>query len=146
MTNPNEIFTILNKKYVNKTLLTEYLPTNLACTTNFLWREFVKNQREIPDILVLENIFALAHTLQALRDNIFKMPMLITSAWRSKEYNRQIKGASGSYHIQGMACDIQIRGMSPNAIYEKLSGHAGGLGLYSNFVHIDIGPRRRWKG
>ena len=146
MTTPNEIHTILKNKHTPNALLTACLPAGLACTKNFLWCEFVKSQREIPALSELESLYALAHTLQALRDNVFHSPMIITSGWRSKAYNKQIGGATGSYHTKGMACDFQIKGLPSNTIYNKLSEHSGGLGLYKTFIHLDIGPKRRWSG
>lgn len=144
MTQPNEIHKIFTQKHTKNALISDCLPNLSACSKNFLWSEFIKSQREIPSIAVLENIFALAHTLQALRDNVFKAPIIITSGWRSSSYNKQVGGAPSSYHVLGMACDIKIKSLSPKAVYERLSGHSGGLGLYDSFVHVDIGPKRRW--
>ena len=64
--------------------------------------------------------------------------------------HRQSSGvASNSYHIKGKAIDFRIAGVSLSkvkAAAENLSN--GGVGYYptSNFIHVDTGPVRTWKG
>ncbi|KAF0139031.1 MAG: hypothetical protein FD153_1030, partial [Rhodospirillaceae bacterium] len=52
-----------------------------------------------------------------------------------------------SYHTQGMAIDIR----QPGRDLVKLKAAAlrlnrGGIGSYpqASFLHVDVGPRRRW--
>ena len=57
--------------------------------------------------------------------------------------------ASNSYHIKGKAIDFRIAGVpltKVKAAAENLSN--GGVGYYptSNFIHVDTGPVRTWKG
>lgn len=72
----------------------------------------------------------------------------ITSGYRSAAYNATIKGsARNSYHVLGMAADIVVSGLSASSVYTRAdaSGLFGGIGRYSNFTHVDVGPRgRRW--
>lgn len=52
-----------------------------------------------------------------------------------------------SQHIQAKAIDIRVPGFSAAAVRNAaLSLHRGGVGYYprSNFVHVDVGPVRRW--
>ena len=64
--------------------------------------------------------------------------------------HRQSKGvASNSYHIKGKAIDFRIAGVP--LIKVKSSAESlrnGGVGYYptSNFIHVDTGPVRTWKG
>ncbi len=61
--------------------------------------------------------------------------------------SRQV--ASNSLHIQGMAADVRIGGQSLAHLQKAaLSLRAGGVGLYprSDFVHLDVGPVRHWRG
>ncbi len=64
--------------------------------------------------------------------------------------HRQSRGvASNSYHVKGKAIDFRIDGAPLARIKqtaEKLNN--GGVGFYprSNFVHIDTGPARTWRG
>jgi len=74
----------------------------------------------------------------------------IISGYRSAAYNDYLRSRSGnvarnSYHIQGMAIDFSISGMSKDTLTEiAKSFNAGGVGKYSEFVHIDVGPIRYW--
>ena len=55
--------------------------------------------------------------------------------------------ARHSLHMQGMAIDIRVLGMTAAEIRDAaLALHRGGVGYYaaSNFVHIDTGRIRRW--
>ena len=74
----------------------------------------------------------------------------IISGYRSVEYNeylraRSRKVARDSYHMQGLAIDFSISGMSKNTLSGiAKSFYAGGVGKYQQFVHIDVGPVRYW--
>lgn len=63
---------------------------------------------------------------------------------------RQSRGvAKNSYHIKGKAIDFRIAGVP--LIKVKSSAESlrnGGVGYYptSNFIHVDTGPVRTWKG
>ncbi|MCW9709840.1 YcbK family protein [Avibacterium sp. 21-586] len=64
--------------------------------------------------------------------------------------HRRSRGvASNSYHIRGQAIDFRIDGI-PLARVKRAaeSLNNGGVGYYprSNFVHIDTGPVRTWRG
>lgn len=79
----------------------------------------------------------LAGYLQQIRDH-FGKAVIITSAYRCAKHNAAVGGASNSYHTKGMAADIQVKGVAPAEVakYAESLG-ALGIGLYSNFVHID---------
>ena len=63
---------------------------------------------------------------------------------------RRSKGvASNSYHMRGQAIDFRITNvMLDNVRKAAQSLNNGGVGYYprSNFVHIDTGPNRSWRG
>ncbi|WP_127143319.1 YcbK family protein [Pelagibacterium montanilacus] len=84
--------------------------------------------------------------LQALREKIGK-PMIVNSAYRSPEHNRKVGGAPRSKHPEGHAYDISMANHDP-VQFEKEANALGflGIGHYpnSNFMHIDLGPVRRW--
>ena len=74
--------------------------------------------------------------------------LTITSAYRSPEYNKRVKGAKKSMHVQGKAVDIVQTGYSIRERQEFIrAAHKVGLtgiGVYNTFTHIDIGGKRAW--
>ncbi len=89
----------------------------------------------------------LVYYLEKIRDH-FGKAITINSAYRSPAYNASIGGASESQHVNGMAADIMISGVIPQAIadYANVLG-MGGIGVYKTFTHVDTREiRARWNG
>ncbi len=84
--------------------------------------------------------------LQALRDRL-GVPLIVNSAYRTPNYNRQVGGAKHSMHLQGAAFDISMANHDP-VDFEAAACDVGftGFGFYprQNFMHIDIGRARQW--
>jgi zinc D-Ala-D-Ala carboxypeptidase len=84
--------------------------------------------------------------LQALRDRLGK-PLIVRSGYRSPEHNRAVGGARASKHMEGTAFDIAMANHDP-AAFEEAARAVGfrGFGTYprSGFMHVDLGPARRW--
>jgi zinc D-Ala-D-Ala carboxypeptidase len=84
--------------------------------------------------------------LQVLRDQL-GVPLIVHSAYRSPDYNRQVGGAQHSMHLQGAAFDISMANHDPEN-FEAAARDVGftGFGFYlrQNFMHIDIGRARQW--
>lgn len=81
----------------------------------------------------------------------------IVSGYRSPKRNEMMrkKGrhvASHSQHTMGHAVDFRVEGMSVGDMVREIEAlkWKGGLGRYDSkhdrFVHVDVGPDRRWKG
>jgi uncharacterized protein YcbK (DUF882 family) len=76
----------------------------------------------------------------------------VISGYRSPQTNAMMASysdgvAQHSYHTKGMAIDIRLPGTSLRKIQmAALLMHRGGVGYYptSDFVHVDVGPIRRW--
>ena len=123
----------------------------MKLTKNFSLAEFNSKDGAVADQLVIKNLAILAEQLEALRDYLGK-PIQVTSGYRSKEHNAKIGGAKNSTHVNGMAADIKVKGLSPFEVYnaiEKLIADGkmkqGGLGLYRSWVHYDFrGAKVRW--
>jgi uncharacterized protein YcbK (DUF882 family) len=68
--------------------------------------------------------------------------------WSNEFLRRTTPGvAKRSQHMLGEAIDIRIPGVSTAHLRDAaLSLHRGGVGFYpqSQFVHVDLGPVRRW--
>lgn len=82
----------------------------------------------------------LVKTLQMIRDH-FGKPVSVTSGYRSPAYNIRVNGARNSYHVKGMAADINVTGVSNRDVAIYASGIANGVGLYDytgGFVHVDV--------
>jgi uncharacterized protein YcbK (DUF882 family) len=123
----------------------------MQLTKNFNLAEFnSKCGRTMPSNVV-KNITELAKNLQVIRDEV-KLPISITSGYRSPEHNARVKGAKNSQHILGIAVDLKVQGMTPKEvapIIERLISEGkikqGGIGIYPSWVHYDIrGTRARW--
>jgi uncharacterized protein YcbK (DUF882 family) len=82
---------------------------------------------------------------------IIKKPIYITSGYRCLEYNQKVGGIKSSYHLLGLAADIQVEGVSALDLleYAEMINFAG-IGLYekNNFLHLDVRPTKlaRWRG
>jgi uncharacterized protein YcbK (DUF882 family) len=90
--------------------------------------------------------------LDAVRSQlkVRQRPYLLISGYRSPRYNLLLrrKGhgvARNSYHLKGMAADVCIDGVPMAELREAaVSCKVGGVGCYSDFVHLDVGPMRHW--
>ena len=123
----------------------------MRLTENFNLTEFASKDGYAFPQDVKVNLSELAKNLQVLRDH-FGKSITITSGYRSPAHNVRIGGAKDSFHVRGMAADIQISGVSPRLVYNAIellikSGKMkeGGLGLYNSWCHYDIRNKRiRW--
>lgn len=79
----------------------------------------------------------LVEYLQKIRD-YFGKAVSINSAYRCEKHNKEVGGAKSSKHLFGQAADIKVSGITPRKV-AQYAEHIGilGIGLYSNFVHID---------
>jgi uncharacterized protein YcbK (DUF882 family) len=79
-----------------------------------------------------------------------KRPLMLISGYRSPDYNRLLRArgrgvAKQSYHLQGKAADICIKGIDLDRIRQTATRLAqGGVGAYAQFIHVDLGPVRCW--
>jgi uncharacterized protein YcbK (DUF882 family) len=120
---------------------------------NFRKSEFeCRDGTDIPEEL-MDNLRELVENLQIIRDHI-DMPIRVISGYRSPKYNRKIKGARRSQHMQACAADLKVKGFNAKELREIIITlikegkiKKGGVGLYASFVHYDTrGRNARWKG
>lgn len=86
--------------------------------------------------------------LDILRNKLGK-PVIITSGYRTPEWNAKCEGAKYSYHMRGMAADIRVNGMSAKELANKLNEivpNECGIIVYKSWVHFDVRTCRYRKG
>lgn len=123
----------------------------MKLSTNFDLKEFASADGKEPSSEVLKNLTELAKNLEVLRSHL-KSPIHVTSGYRSKEHNARIGGALKSFHVLGMAADIQVKGMKPEQVAKAIElliangkMKQGGVGIYRTWIHYDIrGTKARW--
>ncbi len=80
-------------------------------------------------------------------------PIDVLSGYRSQETNDELRAsgttnaAEHSQHIVAKAVDLRVPGVPAPVLRDAaLSLNAGGVGYYpkSQFVHVDVGPVRKW--
>jgi uncharacterized protein YcbK (DUF882 family) len=124
----------------------------MKLSTNFNLDEFASADGTAPSGEVLKNLTELAKNLEVLRKHIGQ-PIRVTSGFRSREHNRKIGGAVNSFHVLGMAADIQVAKIKPEDVAKAIElliaegkMKEGGLGIYRTWVHYDFrGTKSRWK-
>ena len=81
-------------------------------------------------------------------------PYMLLSGYRSPQTNAMLRTRSSgvarnSLHMRGQAADLRMQSRSTVQMANAaLACRAGGVGRYngSNFVHMDCGPIRSWRG
>lgn len=119
---------------------------------SFVWREFRQRDGVMPpDFTWPAYVELVERFLQPLRDALG--PVVVTSGYRSRSYNRQVGGAPASRHVPtseagAVAADVTCPGHSPREVYRRLESlGAPGLGLYATHVHVDTrAVPARWSG
>ena len=91
----------------------------------------------------------LVSMLQKIRTH-FARTVSINSAYRTPTHNKKVGGETFSQHQYGTAADIVVTDVSPAkvaAYAETLMPNKGGIGIYSNFTHVDTRTKKsRWNG
>ena len=117
---------------------------------SFTVREF--RCRDGTDTIMIDE--GLVVLLQCIREH-FGKPITITSGYRTAEHNAKVGGSKSSQHLLGRAADIQVAGVSPDAVAayaESLMPTWGGVGRYpvkagraKGRVHVDTRANKsRW--
>lgn len=118
---------------------------NLKLSENFKVKEFAC--KDGSDVVFISP--ELVTILQKVRKH-FGRAVHINSGYRTPTYNKKVGGATHSQHLYGMACDIHLNLVKPKdvaAYVETLLPNKGGIGIYKNFVHVDVRAQKsRWNG
>jgi zinc D-Ala-D-Ala carboxypeptidase len=77
--------------------------------------------------------------LQRVRDRL-GVPLIITSAYRDPKHNAKVGGAKRSKHMEGIAFDVRVDNVAPDALIEAARAEGfRAFGTYprQGFVHMD---------
>lgn len=93
---------------------------------------------------ILIDVDFVKNKLQAIRD-YFGAAVTISSAYRTVAYNQKVNGAKSSYHLNGQAFDIIVKGHTPAEV-ARCAQSLGILGIiqYNGFVHVDSRQTKYW--
>ncbi|WP_372624941.1 YcbK family protein [Falsiroseomonas sp.] len=111
-----------------------------------LFRDLRRNQEGPMPVLLLDMLGQVQARWGA------QQPLILLSGYRTAQTNNALEGAArNSRHLEGQAADIRIPGV-PMAQLAAAAANVSwryndlGIGTYPSFVHLDIGPRRGWRG
>jgi zinc D-Ala-D-Ala carboxypeptidase len=100
-----------------------------------------------PNETELANLQRLAEFLEEVKSLLDGKPIMVNSAFRSKQVNDSVGSKDTSQHRTGSAADIRVPGMSPDAVVRALV--ASDLPFdqvireFDAWTHISISPTPR---
>ena len=95
-----------------------------------------------PNDAEIANLQRLAEFLEKVKTALGGKPIIINSAYRSKQVNDAVGSKDTSQHRLGCAADIRVPGMTPNEVTQTLI--ASGLGFdqiireFDSWTHVSI--------
>jgi uncharacterized protein YcbK (DUF882 family) len=124
-----------------------YVPDALAAI-DVLLRDFRSGEKHVMDPKLLDYLVDVAAEISA------PPAYSVISGYRSPETNERLHERSGgvsqhSLHMQGRAIDVRMTGVDCADLAARAQDlKRGGVGYYraSNFVHLDTGAFRTWRG
>jgi len=79
-----------------------------------------------PNAAELANLTRLAQFLELVKAKLDGKPIMVNSAFRSKQVNDSVGSKDTSQHRLGCAADIRVPGMTPDQVVRSIMSH----GLY----------------
>ena len=79
-----------------------------------------------PNAAETANLTRLAQFLELVKAKLDGKPIMVNSAFRSKQVNDSVGSKDTSQHRLGCAADIRVPGMTPDQVVRAIMGH----GLY----------------
>ena len=124
-----------------------YCPHAMA-SINHILRDHRTGEIKAIDPMLLDRLARIQQELDC------QSPFHIISGYRSPKTNaflrkRSTGVAKNSYHMQGRAIDIRLPGCNTQKLRRTcLNLKEGGVGYYpsSDFIHLDTGDFRAWRG
>ena len=120
---------------------------DLRHALNHFLRDFRTEESTAIDESLMLQLAELKHMV-GNQDSVFE----IISAYRSPRTNNMLRGkskgvAKKSFHLQGRAIDVRLRGTATSDLRDAaIAMRGGGVGYYkrSDFIHLDTGRVRAW--
>lgn len=113
---------------------------------HFKVKEFAQKDFRCDKVIVDTELIDVLEDIRAH----FNKPVIVTSGYRTPEYNAKIGGVKNSQHTKGTAADIKVSEVPARWIQKYLKDKYPdkyGIGSYSTFTHIDIRSQKaRWRG
>lgn len=112
---------------------------------HFTFEELVKTSTGLPNSVDtdshLANLASLWNSLNFVREK-FGKPIIVNSAFRTPQVNKQVGGAKRSLHMQGRAADIRPKDLKDlDVLWKQLyadKDNYSELIRYETFIHIAI--------
>ncbi|MCP1335946.1 YcbK family protein [Futiania mangrovi] len=125
----------------------QYIDEGLDAVSH-LMRDF-RTDEAVP---MAPELVDLLHDLRKLLDT--REAYAVLGGYRSPQTNSMLRSksrkvAKNSLHMRGLASDLRLPGRSTAMVRKAaLAMERGGVGFYprSDFVHLDVGPVRTWRG
>ena len=95
-----------------------------------------------PNEAELDNLKRLAAFLEEVKTVLGGKPVMVNSAFRSKQVNDAVKSKDSSQHRLGCAADIRVPGMTPDEVVKAVI--ASGIGYdqvireFDRWTHISV--------
>jgi hypothetical protein len=124
---------------------------------HFTWAEATAYGSRIPQTVdfdgitiaasqITANIIKIATELETVRSNFGNCPIVVTSWYRPPAVNRAVGGVSNSQHLLGWGVDIQIHGLYPPDVADRLARTwNGGVGNNKAYTHLDLRHLMGWQ-
>lgn len=113
---------------------------------HFKVKEFAQKDFRCDKVIVDRELIDVLEDIRAQ----FNKPVIVTSGYRTPEYNAKINGVKNSQHTKGTAADIKVSDIPASRVQKYLKNKYPdkyGIGSYSTFTHIDVRTKKaRWRG
>lgn len=120
---------------------------NVMMTKNINWRELLVNSNQPADIMkdltlgIMTNVYYIGVYFQRILDKYFPgCTVKINSCFRTITNNTNCGGVSNSKHLQGLAIDFRINGVTLTKQLNTFRAVWSGKVIpYNTFIHVQLG-------
>ncbi|AXM95723.1 D-Ala-D-Ala carboxypeptidase family metallohydrolase [Pseudomonas plecoglossicida] len=89
------------------------------------------------------NLQLLCSALEQVR-SLMGAPIIVSSGYRSPELNKRVGGGVASQHMQGLAADFTVPGVSPRNLVQRISDSRVPFDQlileFDHWVHLSVSP------